>query len=135
MQMHRKIFGGVNCADELPTTRLEDINKHCLNEFRYHWQCLEDNNQQLWQCRKPERSLNKCVFDNLVRPSMFNRPIRMPPAGKARRTLLMSSAEAGEEHSRHAPGRDPSPPAQEADLRTQCDAYVKLLEKCRLLVT
>ncbi|KAL0259211.1 ndufa8, NADH-ubiquinone oxidoreductase complex I 19kd subunit [Diplodia seriata] len=47
------------------TSVLEDINKHCLKEFRFHWQCLEQNNQQLWQCRRPERSLNKCVFDNL----------------------------------------------------------------------
>lgn len=46
---------------------LEDINKHCLKEFRAHWQCLENNNQQMWNCRKVERPLNKCVFDNLVR--------------------------------------------------------------------
>ena len=47
--------------------RLDDVNKHCLAEFRAHWQCLDNNNQQLWQCRKFERPLNKCVFDNLVR--------------------------------------------------------------------
>lgn len=47
--------------------RLEDINKHCLTEFRKHWECLENNNQQLWQCRPAERPLNKCVFENLVR--------------------------------------------------------------------
>jgi hypothetical protein len=46
---------------------IEDINKYCLEEFRSHWKCLENNNQQLWQCRKAERPLNKCVFDNLVR--------------------------------------------------------------------
>lgn len=46
--------------------RLDDINKHCLTEFRKHWECLDNNNQQLWQCRKFERPLNKCVFDNLV---------------------------------------------------------------------
>ncbi|KAK3704073.1 ndufa8, NADH-ubiquinone oxidoreductase complex I 19kd subunit [Vermiconidia calcicola] len=44
---------------------LEDINKSCLEEFRKHWTCLDDNNQQLWQCRRLERGLNKCVFDNL----------------------------------------------------------------------
>jgi IS1 family transposase len=43
------------------------VNKHCLAEFRKHWECLDNNNQQLWQCRKFERPLNKCVFDNLVR--------------------------------------------------------------------
>lgn len=42
------------------------MNKHCLTEFRKHWECLDNNNQQLWQCRKFERPLNKCVFDNLV---------------------------------------------------------------------
>jgi NADH dehydrogenase (ubiquinone) 1 alpha subcomplex subunit 8 len=46
---------------------LDDVNKHCLAEFRKHWECLDNNNQQLWQCRKFERPLNKCVFDNLVR--------------------------------------------------------------------
>ena len=45
---------------------LEDINKSCLDEFRKHWECLDNNNQQLWQCRRWERPLNKCVFDNLV---------------------------------------------------------------------
>ncbi|KAF2160825.1 hypothetical protein M409DRAFT_28705 [Zasmidium cellare ATCC 36951] len=44
---------------------IDDINKSCLEEFRKHWQCLDNNNQQLWQCRKLERGLNKCVFDNL----------------------------------------------------------------------
>ncbi len=47
--------------------RIEDVNKHCLAEFRKHWQCLDNNNQQLWQCRPAEWKLNKCVFDNLVR--------------------------------------------------------------------
>ncbi|CAL3973028.1 unnamed protein product [Diplocarpon coronariae] len=44
---------------------IEDVNKHCLAEFRKHWTCLDDNNQQLWQCRPQEWKLNKCVFDNL----------------------------------------------------------------------
>jgi hypothetical protein len=42
------------------------VNKHCLEEFRKHWTCLDNNNQQLWQCRPAEWKLNKCVFDNLV---------------------------------------------------------------------
>lgn len=46
--------------------RLTDINKHCLEEFRRHWDCLENNNHQLWQCRRVERPLNQCVFANLV---------------------------------------------------------------------
>jgi NADH dehydrogenase (ubiquinone) 1 alpha subcomplex subunit 8 len=45
---------------------IDDINKSCLEQFRSHWACLEDNNHQLWQCRPAEWKLNKCVFDNLV---------------------------------------------------------------------
>ncbi|KAM0805282.1 hypothetical protein BDR22DRAFT_389303 [Usnea florida] len=44
---------------------LDDINKNCLEEFRKHWQCLDNNNQQLWHCRRPEQLLNRCVFDKL----------------------------------------------------------------------
>lgn len=44
---------------------VDDINKSCLEQFRKHWECLDNNNQQLWQCRAMERGLNKCVFDNL----------------------------------------------------------------------
>jgi hypothetical protein len=46
---------------------VEDINKHCLEEFRKHWQCLDNNNHQLWQCRPFEWKLNECVFEKLVR--------------------------------------------------------------------
>lgn len=46
---------------------IEDINTHCLAEFKKHWECLENNNHQLWQCRPAEWRLNKCVFHNLVR--------------------------------------------------------------------
>ncbi|KAI4094087.1 MAG: hypothetical protein LQ339_007548 [Xanthoria mediterranea] len=44
---------------------IDDITKNCLQEFRNHWECLEDNNQQLWQCRKWEWNLNGCVFRKL----------------------------------------------------------------------
>ncbi|KAF2859203.1 NADH dehydrogenase, alpha subcomplex, subunit 8 [Piedraia hortae CBS 480.64] len=44
---------------------LKDINANCLEEFRRHWECLEDNNQQLWQCRRWERPFNACVFEKL----------------------------------------------------------------------
>ena len=42
---------------------IADINKECLDQFRTHWQCLENHNQQLWNCRSEERRLNKCVFE------------------------------------------------------------------------
>jgi hypothetical protein len=51
--------------------RLKDINENCLREFREHWGCLEQNNQQMWNCRQRERKLNKCIFDKLV---CFPRP-------------------------------------------------------------
>ena len=49
--------------------RISDINNSCLTEFRKHWACLEQNNQQLWQCRRPERKLNACVFEKIVSSS------------------------------------------------------------------
>ncbi|KAK4580231.1 ndufa8, NADH-ubiquinone oxidoreductase complex I 19kd subunit [Recurvomyces mirabilis] len=63
--------GEVDCLKEgRKVTRcaagvLEDVNKSCLEEFRKHWSCLDDNNQQLWQCRRWERPLNACVFEKL----------------------------------------------------------------------
>jgi len=45
---------------------IKDINENCLEQFRTHWQCLENHNQQLWNCRSEERKLNKCVFEKLV---------------------------------------------------------------------
>jgi hypothetical protein len=58
---------GEPSANSSTLDRIEDVNKHCLAEFRRHWTCLDNNNQQLWQCRPQEWKLNKCVFDNLVR--------------------------------------------------------------------
>jgi hypothetical protein len=61
-------YSGISCEGDILIwcDRLEDVNKHCLQEFRKHWECLENNNQQMWQCRKQERPLNKCVFQTLV---------------------------------------------------------------------
>ena len=46
---------------------IDDVKKHCLDEFRLHWQCLDENNQQMWECRLKERRLNRCVYNSLVR--------------------------------------------------------------------
>lgn len=48
------------------------MNKHCLKAFRAHWECLDNNNHQLWQCRTAEWKLNTCVFNNLVSEPLFN---------------------------------------------------------------
>jgi len=61
------LTGGRQTADEC--CRIKDINESCLAQFRTHWQCLENHNQQLWNCRSEERRLNGCVFEKLVRPN------------------------------------------------------------------
>ncbi|KAB8342918.1 hypothetical protein FH972_022515 [Carpinus fangiana] len=63
--------GEIDCLSEgrrvtrCAASVLDDVNKHCLEAFRAHWKCLEDENHQLWQCRKPERALNACMFAKL----------------------------------------------------------------------
>ena len=77
---------------------MDDVNKHCLAEFRKHWECLDNNNQQLWQCRKFERPLNKCVFDNLVRYAGMRiwSPVEIRPGTRHANNFT----EAGEEDTR-----------------------------------
>ncbi|KAL9059225.1 MAG: hypothetical protein Q9162_001262 [Coniocarpon cinnabarinum] len=63
--------GEIDCLSEgRKVTRcaasvLQDVTANCLDEFRAHWHCLENYNHQLWNCRRAERKLNKCVFDKL----------------------------------------------------------------------
>lgn len=47
---------------------LDDLNKNCLEEFTRHWKCLDNHNQQMWQCRPFEWKLNQCAFEKIVRP-------------------------------------------------------------------
>ncbi|KAJ5166875.1 NADH-ubiquinone oxidoreductase 20.8 kDa subunit [Penicillium canariense] len=44
---------------------IKDINTHCLDQFKAHADCLENNNHYLFECRKAEMSLNTCIFDKL----------------------------------------------------------------------
>lgn len=44
---------------------IKDINAHCAESFKLHWQCLNENNHKMLSCRKAETLLNKCVFENL----------------------------------------------------------------------
>lgn len=64
------LFGCVNANHRRYLYSIKDINTHCLQQFNTHWQCLENNNHRLWECRKDEVELNKCVFDQLVRYSL-----------------------------------------------------------------
>lgn len=61
------------------------MRENCLKQFDEHWNCMEANNQvtlhhlrrpllrltervqEYFRCRKPERTLNKCMFEKLVR--------------------------------------------------------------------
>lgn len=54
--------------------RISKMRENCLAQFDTHWNCLENNNHEYYQCRKPERALNKCMFDKLVSVStgLFN---------------------------------------------------------------
>ena len=46
--------------------RITKLRENCGKEFDAHWQCLENHNQELYACRKPERTFNTCVFEKLV---------------------------------------------------------------------
>ncbi|KAH9948759.1 NADH dehydrogenase, alpha subcomplex, subunit 8 [Amylocystis lapponica] len=62
------------CATDLITKMRET----CLQQFDEHWNCLEKNNQEYYHCRKPERTLNKCMFEKLG----LTKVIPGTPAGK-----------------------------------------------------
>jgi len=49
------------CATDL----INKMRENCLEQFEAHWNCLEQNNQEYYACRKPERTLNKCMFEKL----------------------------------------------------------------------
>lgn len=44
---------------------LQDLNKYCFDEFKLHYECLEQENHRLGACRALENIFNKCVFANL----------------------------------------------------------------------
>lgn len=44
---------------------LKDINKYCFDEFKLHYECLEQENHRLGNCRSSEAVMNKCIFQNL----------------------------------------------------------------------
>jgi len=62
------------CATDLITR----MRENCLTQFEAHWNCLEHNNQEYYLCRKPERSLNACMFEKLG----LTKTIPETPAGK-----------------------------------------------------
>jgi hypothetical protein len=95
---------------------IKDINEHCLDEFRNHWKCLDNQNHQLWNCRSQERRLNSCVFNKLVRiPTALSLCARL------------TRAETGEGDTRFAQGRHTRASAGPPDLFVQlsCVYYVR----------
>jgi len=44
---------------------LEKLRQNCAGEFKAHWECLDNRNQEYYRCRKQERALNGCVFEKL----------------------------------------------------------------------
>jgi hypothetical protein len=111
--------------------RLSDINKNCLEEFRAHWNCLENNNHQLWQCRRPERVLNRCVFQKIVR----SRPRlggRMSCLRMVRKRVEADSSDTGprENNTRHAERADARPPSRQAIVRGLSDGSLAVGERC-----
>ena len=86
--------------------RLKDINDNCLAEFRAHWQCLDNNNHQMWYCRRPERVLNRCVYQKIVRCTGLLRTLN---------TNMTTGPRKG--HTRCTKERDTSSYAQLANLR------------------
>ncbi|KAG2369775.1 Ndufa8, NADH-ubiquinone oxidoreductase complex I 19kd subunit [Suillus spraguei] len=65
------------CATDLYVSLPVHAGK-CLEQFDAHWNCLELNNQEYYACRKPERTLNKCMFEKLG----LTKTIPGTPAGK-----------------------------------------------------
>ena len=62
------------CATDL----INKMRENCLAQFDAHWGCLERNNQEYYKCRKPERTLNACMFEKLG----LTKTIPGSPAGK-----------------------------------------------------
>lgn len=71
MCKHEHNGGSVECLKEgRRVTRcaidvLNKLNQHCFDEFKLHYECLEQNNHNMGHCRASEKVFNKCVLQNL----------------------------------------------------------------------
>ncbi len=92
------------------------MRENCLSQFQEHWNCLEQNNQvrcahypscsqcpddwtqEYYMCRKPERTLNACMFEKLVRAASKFLTI-------AHATLVPFLAGSHEDHSWNPSGQ------------------------------
>lgn len=115
-------MGGWMMADKHWWCRIKDINTHCLQQFNAHWECLENNNHRLWECRKAEMNLNSCVFEKLVcsffllspRLSQRYTPLNCTPSYE-----IHTDDNIGPQknHSRHSRKRRPRALASQAAVR------------------
>ncbi|ODV83843.1 hypothetical protein CANARDRAFT_202267 [[Candida] arabinofermentans NRRL YB-2248] len=73
MQCHAEngTNGAINCLKEgrrvtrCASSVIRDLNTHCKDEFKLHYECLNYSNMDLKNCRKAEHLLNNCVFKSL----------------------------------------------------------------------
>ncbi|KAG9259011.1 uncharacterized protein F5Z01DRAFT_669745 [Emericellopsis atlantica] len=69
---------------------IDDLNKSCLEQFTNHWKCLDNHNQQLWQCRPFEWKLNRCAFEKLnLKKVVPDQPNNVTPV-EQRPQMIMS---------------------------------------------
>jgi hypothetical protein len=88
--------------DTLPlrSHSIKKLSDSCGKEWEAHYQCLEQHNQEFYRCRKPEKSLNQCVFDKLVRSLIISASALDPGLTMYADPLRSSSLlpEIGQEH-------------------------------------
>lgn len=71
------------------SNRITKLRENCEKEWEAHYKCLEKHNQEYYACRKPERTLNECVFSKLVRERQSYCPAREDVGRKLQlRTLI-----------------------------------------------
>lgn len=83
-------FVGLEENESADFNRIKDINTHCLDQFNAHWDCLENNNHRMFECRAPEMKLNNCVFDKLVRLFLSCLPLEVYLPGRFANSYLGS---------------------------------------------
>lgn len=82
--------GGCKGSPRLTGYSIKDINTHCMQEFQAHVDCLENNNQTFFNCRRPEQKLNGCIFDKLVRSDYPHGPFPSLNALQIHQQLITS---------------------------------------------
>lgn len=88
-----------------------------MQEFQAHVDCLENNNQTFFNCRRPEQKLNSCIFDKLVRPDIsisLLQPVKCTAHVSVSNFLSRTGSEEGDPRQPREPG--PCVAAAQADV-------------------